>query len=234
MTAQSHKIILYLGRNPATADALRSAFVRGYSQLPALFAEDGGAPHVEMVTNQKAALRHLHANSPALVVVETSTKPESRMRFCKTLRERLPTAPIIAVGSNLNRFDFAFDAVLPNPLQSEQVIPALEHLHGEPSHTIRSGPISLNLTSRRVTSPKGEHTVTPKQAALLQMLMENAHAVVNRADIMRAIWETSYLEDTRTLDVHVRWLREKIEPDPASPVHLITQRGVGYRFEPGD
>jgi DNA-binding response OmpR family regulator len=70
--------------------------------------------------------------------------------------------------------------------------------------------------------------MTPKQCALLQMLMAHQDRVVKRGDIMQAIWETSYLEDTRTLDVHVRWLRERIEPDPSRPTYLKTVRGVGY------
>jgi DNA-binding response OmpR family regulator len=72
--------------------------------------------------------------------------------------------------------------------------------------------------------------MTPKQCALLQMLMVHHGNVVERSNIMQAIWETSYLEDTRTLDVHIRWLRERIEPDPSNPVYLKTVRGVGYRL----
>ncbi|RIK33875.1 MAG: DNA-binding response regulator, partial [Chloroflexi bacterium] len=53
---------------------------------------------------------------------------------------------------------------------------------------------------------------------------------VSRSEIMQAIWETSYMEDTRTLDVHIRWLRERIEPDPSNPVYLVTVRGQGYRL----
>jgi DNA-binding response OmpR family regulator len=62
------------------------------------------------------------------------------------------------------------------------------------------------------------------------MLMMHHGIVVKRSKIMQAIWETSYLEDTRTLDVHIRWLRERIEPDPSNPVYLKTVRGVGYRL----
>jgi DNA-binding response OmpR family regulator len=70
--------------------------------------------------------------------------------------------------------------------------------------------------------------MTPKQCALLQYLMLRSNEVVSRGEIMDAIWETNYLEDTRTLDVHIRWLRECIEPDPSQPVYLVTVRGAGY------
>ncbi len=62
------------------------------------------------------------------------------------------------------------------------------------------------------------------------MLMLHHDRVVQRADIMESIWETSFLDDTRTLDVHVRWLRERIEPEPSTPIYLLTVRGVGYRL----
>ncbi|MGL4650208.1 MAG: winged helix-turn-helix domain-containing protein, partial [Caldilineaceae bacterium] len=103
-----------------------------------------------------------------------------------------------------------------------------------PEQVITRGPITLNTLTRQVTSPKGVCEMTPKQCALLTMLMRHANTVVGRADIMRTIWETSYLEDTRTLDVHVRWLRMMIEPDPAQPTLIVTRRGIGYQFVTAD
>jgi DNA-binding response OmpR family regulator len=61
-------------------------------------------------------------------------------------------------------------------------------------------------------------------------LMENAGEVLNRGTIMKEVWETDYLGDTRTLDVHIRWVREKLEDNPSRPQYIITVRGVGYRF----
>jgi DNA-binding response OmpR family regulator len=88
----------------------------------------------------------------------------------------------------------------------------------------------LNVATRTVFTPNSQHHMTPKQSALLQLLMANANQDVSRSEIMRAIWETSYMEDTRTLDVHIRWLRERIEPDPSNPVYLLTVRGKGYHL----
>jgi two-component system phosphate regulon response regulator PhoB len=72
--------------------------------------------------------------------------------------------------------------------------------------------------------------MTPKQCALLQILMERRNEVVSRREIMQEIWQTNFLEDTRTLDVHMRWLRERIELDPSNPRYIVTVRGRGYRF----
>ncbi len=90
------------------------------------------------------------------------------------------------------------------------------------------------MATRTLVTPRGSRHMTPKQCALLEMLMTHANQVVCRGDIMAAIWETSYLEDTRTLDVHMRWLRESIEPDPSSPLYLLTVRGQGYTFQTPD
>lgn len=70
--------------------------------------------------------------------------------------------------------------------------------------------------------------LTPKEFELLLLFMQNPGRVLSRRTIMEEVWHTSYLGDTRTLDVHIRWLRQKIEPDPSHPQILRTQRGVGY------
>jgi DNA-binding response OmpR family regulator len=74
------------------------------------------------------------------------------------------------------------------------------------------------------------HSLTPKEFKLLYLLISNPDQVLSRKTIMQKVWETDYMGDTRTLDVHIRWLREKIEEKPSQPQRLITTRGVGYRF----
>ena len=73
--------------------------------------------------------------------------------------------------------------------------------------------------------------LTPKEFELLKLLMNHADEIVSREAIMREIWDTDYLGDTRTLDVHIRWLREKIEDNASKPSRLRTLRGQGYRLE---
>lgn len=193
---------------------------------------------IEIVSNQKVALRFVQNHATRLVAVETGTRAASRRRFCESLRQRAPMARIVAIGHAAQQvapYDFAFDAVLPTPLRLDDLmrVVALVRTHS-PEPILRCGPITLNTLTRKVISPKGEHEMTPKQCALLTLLMSNAGRVVPRAEIMQAIWDTNFLEDTRTLDVHMRWLRMLIEPDPAQPTLLVTKRGVGYQFVPGD
>lgn len=70
--------------------------------------------------------------------------------------------------------------------------------------------------------------LTPKEAHLLAILMQHSGKVVSRETLMREVWETNYLGDSRTLDVHICWLRGKLEDDPAHPQLIMTRRGVGY------
>jgi DNA-binding response OmpR family regulator len=74
--------------------------------------------------------------------------------------------------------------------------------------------------------------LAPKEFSLLATFMRHSGEVLPRSFLIREIWNTDYLGDTRMLDVHIRWLRQKIEDNPSSPAYLRTVRGVGYRFEP--
>lgn len=102
----------------------------------------------------------------------------------------------------------------------------------KPTGRLRAGGFSLDLDRRCVVRKDGiEERLTPKECALLYTFINRGGQVLTRRFLMKEIWETDYLGDTRTLDVHVRWLREKIEEEPSQPVYLRTVRGVGYRFE---
>jgi DNA-binding response OmpR family regulator len=189
------------------------------------------AIELQTVTNQKSALHAIRTRPPAAVFVEIDKRSDSRVRFCEMVRYRLPTAAILAIASVKPETSFAFDGFIKLPLLSHQVFAAIDQLQsGCVDHQLQRGPLSLNIATRTVVTPKGAYAMTPKQCALLQMLMMKHDQVVKRGEIMQSIWETSYLEDTRTLDVHIRWLRERIEPDPSNPEYLTTVRGVGYRL----
>ena len=94
-----------------------------------------------------------------------------------------------------------------------------------------SGDISLDLTSRRVSKDDAEVHLTQKEFNLLAELVRNQGAVLSRDLLLEKVWGYSYVGNTHTVDVHIRWLREKIELDPSKPVRIVTVRGVGYRFE---
>ena len=90
--------------------------------------------------------------------------------------------------------------------------------------------VTLDARNDQVTGPSGTHHLTRMERRLLQVLMLHPGQVVPRAHLMESVWQTTYLEDMRTLEVHVCLLRKKIEADPKNPRHLRTVRGVGYVF----
>ncbi len=97
-------------------------------------------------------------------------------------------------------------------------------------NVITVGNLSLNIDQRCVTRDDIVHRLTPRQAKLLEVFMRHADKTLTRQFLMETVWETNYMGDTRTLDVHVRWIRERIEENPSSPRYLRTVRGIGYRF----
>jgi two-component system phosphate regulon response regulator PhoB len=121
--------------------------------------------------------------------------------------------------------------VLQMPFTSRKVINRVRRLlSGREGNALKVGRLTLNLQTRCVSYGNTVHRLTPKQAELLQVFMEHEGQTLTRKFLMATVWKTDYMGDTRTLDVHVRWIRERIEDEPGKPVYLRTVRGVGYRF----
>jgi DNA-binding response OmpR family regulator len=96
---------------------------------------------------------------------------------------------------------------------------------------IHVGPLRLDVEQRRVRCLGKNSKLTPRLTSLLQLLMDKHGEVVEREALFKKVWETNYTGDTRTLDVHISWLRRAIELDPLKPKFLKTIRGVGYRLD---
>jgi two-component system response regulator RegX3 len=97
--------------------------------------------------------------------------------------------------------------------------------------TLEVGPVRMDV-DRHVVTIRGDQTPFPlKEFELLEMLLRNAGRVLTRAQLIDRVWGSDYVGDTKTLDVHVKRLRSKLEEDPGAPVHLVTVRGLGYKFE---
>ena len=104
-------------------------------------------------------------------------------------------------------------------------------LPGDERYLIKVGPIKLNLAQRKVQCEGKDERLTPKQAKLLELFIQNPGRLLTRKRLIREVWYTDYTGDTRTLDVHMSWLRQAIEPDPKNPKYLKTIRGMGYRLD---
>ena len=91
--------------------------------------------------------------------------------------------------------------------------------------------LTLDLARRELRCGESPRPLRPKEYQLLAYLAQHPGRTCTRDELLNDVWDIDFVGDTRTVDVHIRWLRKKIEPDPAQPVHLITVRGAGYRFE---
>lgn len=96
--------------------------------------------------------------------------------------------------------------------------------------SVKAGGMVLNVQDSTLKKNGSEIHLTPKETKLLTLLMENVGKVVSRSELMQAVWNTEYLGDTRTLDVHICWLRQKIEENPRIPELILTRRGQGYEL----
>jgi DNA-binding response OmpR family regulator len=99
------------------------------------------------------------------------------------------------------------------------------------NETLASGDLEVDLRRREARRNGEALELKPKELELLIFLVHNRGRAFTREQLLRDVWGYDFLGDSRTVDVHVRWLRQKIEDEPAKPVRLVTVRGVGYRFE---
>ena len=112
-------------------------------------------------------------------------------------------------------------------LMKEDLSAPIEDSH----HILRFKELEINLDRREVSLNGNQVGLKPKEFDLLTYFANHPGRVINRDTILSEVWGWDYSGESRTVDVHVRWLREKIEQDPTHPIHLITVRGAGYRFE---
>jgi two-component system response regulator RegX3 len=97
---------------------------------------------------------------------------------------------------------------------------------------LEAGPVRMDVDRHVVTVDGAKVDLPLKEFDLLEMLLRNAGRVLTRMQLIDRVWGADYVGDTKTLDVHVKRLRAKIEPDPGAPRYLVTVRGLGYKFEP--
>lgn len=225
-------LLLYVarGRQNAMLLAPTNALLH---DLRVKFEEDN-LPRLQtlLVTSQKDAITATRSAVPTVVAVEI-LEGHDRYNFCDIVRHRWPSARLLGISAiSPLPLSLRLDERLVYPPKRDELFAVLYRMlsRTDTDHILTMGPVSLDLHTRIVKTPRGQHHVTPKQSALLQMFMARHGEVISRREIMEEIWETSFLGDTRTLDVHIRWLREQIEIDPSNPRYLVTVRGRGYRL----
>jgi len=189
--------------------------------------------HVETAQSGKNAISRLGRVSPHLVVVNAASLRSSGVRICKSLRDKDSKLPIILIlePEKTVSKDSA-DVLLNLPFTVQKLSNRIKPLlPGDGKNVIHVGPIHLDTERRRVRCLSKNTKLTPRLVALLKILMDHHGEVVEREHLFKKVWETDYTGDTRTLDVHISWLRRAIELDPLKPKFLKTIRGVGYRLD---
>lgn len=169
-----------------------------------------------------------------LIVFDGASLPEEEVDVCRELRAAAGDTPIIHTRKDGKEKDegVGADVYLMQPFTARKVlnrIRALLPANAWEEQIVRAGDLTLFLGKRSVAvAGKGEKRLTPKLALLLEEFLRHPNEVRTRRELMRNVWQTDYVGDTRTLDVHIRWVREAIEADPGDPERLVTVRGVGY------
>ncbi len=189
------------------------------------------------------ALRQFERSGADLVLLDLMLPGLSGTEVCRSLRQKSNVAIIIltardsevdkVVGLELGADDYVtkpfshrellarIRAVLRRGAEAEELL----------SSTIEAGPVRLDV-ERHTVAVNGTTVALPlKEFDLLELLLRNAGRVLTRGQLIDRIWGSDYVGDTKTLDVHVKRLRSKIEPDPANPKFLVTVRGLGYKFD---
>lgn len=189
---------------------------------------------VVSVPSGNAALSRLAKEEFDLVIVDADSMRTSGKRICQSLRATTDLPLVLIIGSDLkNNEGFEADVVLQLPFTLQKLLNRIKILLPvKPSNEVlKAGPIELDLAQRWVCLGEKHVSLTPRLVRLLQALMEHPGEVFEREELFKFVWETEYTGDTRTLDVHVSWLRQALEEDPRHPDYIKTVRGIGYRLD---
>jgi DNA-binding response OmpR family regulator len=205
-----------------------------HAEIPS-FANDLQKKGFDVVSAQNGseAVSKLKQTNPNLVVVNAPSLRSTGIRICLSLRKKDAKIPIILIVENEKPIDKDLaESILVLPFTVQKLVNRVKALMpGDGNNVFSVGPIRLDLENRRVRSLGKNTKLTPRLITLLQILMDKHGEVVEREALFKKVWETNYTGDTRTLDVHISWLRRAIELDPDNPKFLKTIRGVGYRLD---
>jgi two-component system response regulator RegX3 len=199
---------------------------------------------VAVAATGPAALSEFDRSGADLVLLDLMLPGLSGTEVCRTLRQRssVPVIMLTARDSEIDKvvgLELGADDYVTKPFSSRELVARIRAVlrrRGEPaeesqSSALEAGPVRMDV-ERHVVSVNGGTVPMPlKEFDLLELLLRNAGRVLTRGQLIDRVWGTDYVGDTKTLDVHVKRLRAKIEPDPSNPRHLVTVRGLGYKFE---
>ncbi|ETA66535.1 response regulator transcription factor [Haloechinothrix halophila] len=202
-----------------------------------------------VATTGQEALDDFDRNGADIVLLDLMLPGMSGTDVCKQLRARaaVPVIMVTARDSEIDKvvgLELGADDYVTKPYSARELIARIRAVlrrgadggggeaDGVPA-VLAAGPVRMDIERHVVTVGGDEVSLPLKEFDLLEYLLRNAGRVLTRAQLIDRVWGADYVGDTKTLDVHVKRLRAKIEPDPGSPRYLVTVRGLGYKFESG-
>jgi two-component system response regulator RegX3 len=198
---------------------------------------------VAVASNGHDAIDDFDRNGADLVLLDLMLPGVPGTEVCRSIRQRsnVPVIMLTAKDSEIDKvvgLELGADDYVTKPYSSRELlarIKAVLRRLSEPEEmlptTLESGPVRMDV-ERHVVTVRGEQVSFPlKEFELLEMLLRNTGRVLTRMQLIDRVWGSDYVGDTKTLDVHIKRLRAKVESDPAVPRHILTVRGLGYKFE---
>jgi DNA-binding response OmpR family regulator len=192
--------------------------------------EDKGY-QVKIARSGKMALRQATQERPDLIILDITSSRFNGLRLCSALYQRVD-APIIAIINKKMTAPECADEHLVNPVSHRKLIGLIRRiLKVKQPWVLKLGELALDLKKRTIARGSRAKKLRPMEVRLLKAFMRRPNEIITRAELMKLVWDTDFTGDTRTLDVHIRWVREHIEENPSKPKLLKTMRGQGYRLE---
>jgi two-component system response regulator RegX3 len=193
----------------------------------------------------QAGLEEFDRNGADIVLLDLMLPGMSGTDVCKALRQRagVPVIMVTARDSEIDKvlgLELGADDYVTKPYSARELIARIRAVlrrggeHDEQAAAapvLSAGPVRMDVDRHVVTVSGTEVPLPLKEFDLLEYLLRNVGRVLTRAQLIDRVWGADYVGDTKTLDVHVKRLRSKIEPDPADPRYLVTVRGLGYKLE---
>ena len=197
---------------------------------------------VHAAQDGEEGLRLARTIEPELVVLDVMLPALDGLTVCRQIRREsdVPIILLTARGTEADKIiglETGADDYIVKPFSLGEFLARVRAglRRGRSQHTalaeLTSGDLRLDLIGRRVYLAERELQLAPREFDLLAALLRNRGAVLTRELLLAQVWGDDFPGDARTVDVHIRWLRQKIESDPSQPQRIVTVRGVGYRFE---
>jgi len=191
------------------------------------------------------ALTDFDRTGADIVLLDLMLPEMSGTEVCRQLRTRshVPIIMVTARDSEIDKvvgLEIGADDYVTKPYSPRELVARIRAVlrrHGTDAAeagtaTLAAGPVRMDVERHVVTVSGGPVALPLKEFELLEMLLRNAGRVLTRGQLIDRVWGADYVGDTKTLDVHVKRLRSKVEPEPSAPRHIVTVRGLGYKFEP--